>query len=118
MDYRKWPVKYRLLALLIVFILSVFFFATKVHAEETVGDHVKEAVFDTLAGVVAVAGAAEQAVTGNLVTGAILSSLAAREFVEAYKETREAWNMYRSNDDDRNDRDISPAEAKLEHGRD
>jgi hypothetical protein len=118
-NYRKWSNRKRLIGLLIIFILSIFFFASRAHAEETIGGHIKEAVIDTLTATAAIVGAAEQSMTGNFVTGAILTTLAGNEIVKAYGEIRCAWDLYRSYDDpNRNDRDISPAESMMEHGRD
>lgn len=65
------------------------------------------------------AGAVEAAAMGNFVTGAALSAIASREFGRAYFEVRAAWDLYQSYDDaNRDDRDISPAESIIEHGRD
>jgi hypothetical protein len=53
--------KKRLLILLVIFIFSIFFFASRAHAEERVSEHVKEAVFDTLASAAALEGNLKQA---------------------------------------------------------
>lgn len=139
-NYRKWRPAYRFIFLAIIVIVSSIIFANRLRAEETIGDHVKEAVFDTLsAGAITIA-AAEAAASGNPVAGAILCSLASREVFNAYGEAKAAWELfdgkgfinevghqicesfdpwYKRNDDpNRNDRDISPAESMMEHGRD
>lgn len=95
-NYRKWTYKQRLLGLLIVAILAFFFFISRGHAEETAGDHLKEAVFDTLAASASFVAAAEQAATGNFVTGAVLTSLGVREGISAYYEYKAAYEIYYS----------------------
>lgn len=118
-NYRKWSNRKRLIGLLIIFILSIFFFASRGHAEETIGGHLKEAVIDTMAATVCIVGAVEQSATGNFVTGAILTTLAGNEIVKAYEEVKCAWHLYRDpNSENDRDRDISPTEANWEHGRD
>ncbi len=118
-NYRKWPLKYRYLIIIIAFILSTIFFATKGHAEETISGHITEDVFDTLAATAAFIGAAEQVATGNIVTGVILATLGGKEINNAYDEFKAAWYLYREpNNENDSDRDISPTEANWEHGRD
>ena len=73
-------------------------FSRKAIAEETVGDHVKEAVYDTLSAAALTFAAAESTVTGNLIAGGILCTLATREIFSAYYEAQAAWNLYRDND--------------------
>lgn len=119
LKYKQWPVQYRLLAVFFVFVVFLVLFASRGHAEEpkTVSELAKEAVIDGLAGTVSIAAAAEQAITGNFYTGAALAILGAHEVIKAYEEAREAWNLYCSRDNDY-DRNISPAESCMEHGRD
>ncbi len=73
-----------MIGVLIVFIVFLTLFISKGHAEETVGQHIQEAVFDTLTGGLALAGAVEAAATGNFIVGAALSAVASREFGNAY----------------------------------
>lgn len=118
-DYRKWKPRTRVIWVFIIGIASIIFFATKGHAEETVGEHLKEAVFDTVAAAAAFTGAAQQAATGNFVNGAMLAILGGREVINAYNEYRAAWDVYHSYDGtDDYDRNISPNEAAMDHGRD
>ena len=90
-NYRKWKAKTRIIGVLIIFIISLLLLVSKGYAEETVSGHIQEAVFDTLAGTVALAGAVEQAAIGNFVTGAALSVLASREFYTQVKSKIGFW---------------------------
>lgn len=118
-DCKTWPPRYRFIFLAVIVILSSIIFSRKGCAEETVGGHIQEAVFHTLSASAVGFAAAEAAVAGNPVLGSVLCSLATREIFCAYDHGKAAWDLYRSYDDpNRNDRDISPAESCMEHGRD
>jgi len=119
-DYSKWKPRTKIIWMIIVGIASFIFFANRGHAEETIGEHIQEAAFDVMAATVSFAGAAQCAASGNFVTGTMLMALGGRELGEAYKEIKCAWQIYNNTYDDpnRNDRDISPAESMIEHGRD
>jgi len=116
----KWKNKTKFIALAILSIICAYYYIGKAFAEETVEDHLKAGVFDTLQAGVAFVGAAELAASGNFYAGAALTILGWKEAGEACKEFRSAWQIYNNTYDDpnRNDRDISPAESMIEHGRD
>ena len=95
---KKWPLRYRYLIILVTFVLGVIFFSTRGHAEETVGGHIKEGVFDTLAASAAAFGAMEFAATGNIGAGMILATLSAKEICSACDEFRCAWDLYYDRD--------------------
>lgn len=96
-NYRKWKPRTRVIGVFITFIIFFMLFIAKGHAEETVSGHIKEAVFDTLNGGVAMAAAAEAAATGNFMVGIALSAIASREFGKAYYEGQAAWDLYWDN---------------------
>ncbi|HEV7737068.1 MAG TPA: hypothetical protein VGO47_06830 [Chlamydiales bacterium] len=116
-NYKTWSPRKQLVFYVILIIFFVFLFNHKVWAEETVGEHLKEAVFDTLSGAAMTIAVIESTALGNPYSGAILSVLATREFLHAYQEAVAAWNMY-FDASDNDDRNISPMEAQMEHGRD
>lgn len=118
-NYRQWPVKYRILSVFFVFILFFILFANRAHADElnTAGQLTKDAIIDGLAATVSIIAATEQAVTGNFYTGASLAIIGAHEAYKAYEEAKEAWHLYWNRDND-SDRDVSPVESSLDHGRD
>lgn len=94
LDYRKWKPKTRVWWIVVIAIVSFIFFASRGHAEETIGDHIRDGVFDTLAATAAFAGAAQQAATGNFINGATLAVLGSKEAWEACGEFRAAWDLY------------------------
>lgn len=89
----------------------------KLGAEETVGEHVQEAVYDVLSAAGMSIAAFEATALGNPATGMILCSLATREVFQAFYEARAAWNIYFDSSYS-NEMDISPAESQIDHGRD
>lgn len=89
----------------------------KAHAEETVGQHVQEAVYDVLSAAGLSIAAFEAAVVGGPVAGMIMCSLATRDAFHAYYEAKAAWDLY-FDPSYSNDRDISPNESSFDHGRD
>jgi cytochrome c oxidase assembly factor CtaG len=72
LNYRKWKPRTRVIIVLITIVIFFVLGIAKGHAEETVSDHVKEAVYETLVGSVAAYGAVESAVMGNLGMGLAL----------------------------------------------
>jgi hypothetical protein len=115
----KWSKRTKIIWMILVFLVAFFHSVNRAHAEETVGQHIKEAVYDVMSASIAVAGAAQSTATGNFVIGFMCVAVAGHEIGEAYYELKSAWDLYRSDDyESYLDRDISPNEANFEHGRD
>lgn len=123
LSFKKWPMKYRMILIVAAFIIFFFLFINRAHADENTTDYtidfVQDSAVDALAAAVAMAGAAEQAATGNLATGLALAALSASEAGKAYLEAKKAWDSYNNNSESYGtNENISPEQSNYDHGRD